>query len=245
MMVRRAMLALGACLALAHCAGAPPAAPASMAADVDYLFRLGLMRGHLLVGNALFALGEREAARTHAKHPSDELYGAVASALAERGAVGFAAELETHANQMAGGDEADVARAYQAVGAAIGRAEAVVDLWPALAGRVIALLLREAADEYAIGVVDGQLVNAHEYQDAYGFTQVALALARTQRAALPGGHADRAVFERIALRIEALGELWPALAPPPTLPHDALRLRAVADDVERLALAFEPLRRFR
>ena len=37
--------------------------------------------------------------------------------------------------------------------------------------RVVVELLREAAAEYAIRVVDGRLANPHEYQDAYGFTQ--------------------------------------------------------------------------
>ena len=42
--------------------------------DKEYLVRLGLMRGHLLVGHELYGLNALDAARSHSKHPTDELY---------------------------------------------------------------------------------------------------------------------------------------------------------------------------
>ena len=238
-------LAFASLAALGGCAAKTPAVPDSTVADADYLLALGLMRGHLLVGHALFGLGEQSAAQSHAKHPSDELYAAVAEEFEPRGVAGFAAELEAHANALEGGDEARVAAAYAEVVEAIGRTESAVELTSSLAGRVIVHLLREAAREYDIGVVDGELANAHEYQDAYGFTQVALALARTRHAALPAGDGDRTVFAGIARRIEALGDLWPALMPPPQLAHSGARLEAGAQEVEKAALQFKPIGRFR
>ena len=238
-------LALAAALALGSCVAKAPAVPASTLADANYLLQLGLMRGHLLVGHALLALGERAAAQTHAKHPSDELYAGVAAEFGPRGVQGFADELEAHASAVATGADAAAASAYAAVEAAIARTESAVDMSPRLAGRVIELLLREAAREYDVGVVDGQLANAHEYQDAYGFTQVALALAHTQLAALPAADSDRAVFARMARRIEALGDLWPALMPPTELARSAMPLHAAADEVGEIALKFKQIGRFR
>lgn len=211
-------------------ASADAAASAAALADADYLLRLGLMRGHLLVGHALFESGAADAARTHSKHPGDELYAGMDAEFAARGTAGFAAELAAHAGASAGDDAAAVQRTYAAVRAAILRCEAAVQASDALIGQVIVLLLREAAEEYAIGVVDGQVENAHEYQDAYGFTQIALDLAR-QRAE------GNAAFARIAERIEALATLWPALAPPPTLEGRAARLHGAAAEAEILALA--------
>ncbi len=229
--------------ALCGCAYTPIAVPEAAQADADLLFKLGLMRGHLMAGHALYALGEHAAAGTHAKHPSDELYMDVAVALERRGAPPFAAELAAHAEAMASG-AADLTDAYADLLTAIAAAEnAVTDASAALRGRVIVLLLREAAREYAIGVVDGQLENAHEYQDAYGFTHIALGLARVQHMRREGD--DREVFRRIVAAIEPLGDMWPNLAPPPRIPQHAIRIDAVAAEVEQMALRLSAPGRFR
>ena len=103
-----------ACLVLAGCVGdeSPPAEGDSTPAELPepqmddgaYLYQLGLMRGHLLVGNALFEAGEQAAAGTHSKHPTDELYAPMETEFAARGTAGFAAQLEAHAQAVAEGD---------------------------------------------------------------------------------------------------------------------------------------------
>lgn len=198
--------------------------------DEAYLVRLGLMRGHLLVGHELYGQGALAAARTHSKHPTDELYAGMDVEFAARGAMGFADALEAHALASEGEDATAVAGAYAALTAAVAASEAVVSPSPAMIARIIVELLREAAAEYAIGVVDGRLGNAHEYQDAYGFTQVASAWAAR------GGEADGAPFDLIAERIDALADLWPSLVPPDVLDHKAARLYGAAADVEIIAL---------
>lgn len=240
----RGGLLLAALAVLAGCVAAPPAVPVAVQADAEYLLRLGLMRGHLLVGNALLALGHAGAAQTHAKHPSDELYSDVAAEFATRGVDGFAAELEAHAAAVAGADAAAAKATYAALDQAIARCEGAVSASPSLAARVIARLLNEAAREYAVGVVDGQLRNAHEYQDAYGFTQVAQQLARARHAALDANDPDRAIFAAIARRIAALGELWPTLMPPPDVDADAAPIAAAATDVAEQALKLRVPGRF-
>ena len=228
----------------AGCVSTEPAVPASVRADANYLLHLGLMRGHLLVGRALFALGEHDAARSHAKHPSDELYAGVVPEFARRGALGFAAELGAHAAAVSGGDEGAVAATYATLKNAIVRSEGAVAPSPSLSARVIVLLLEEAAREYAIGIVDGLLENAHEYQDAYGFTEVALELARSQHAALPADDDDREVFADIAQRIRALEHLWPTLMPPPRLDRDGATIAKAASDIARLGLRLRVPSRF-
>lgn len=237
-----------AALAVAGAGGCVPstvAVPAATQADAEYLLRLGLVRGHLLVGHALLALGERASAQSHAKHPQDELYAGMAAELAERGAEGFAPQLAAHAAAVEAGDAAAAQAAYDRLVAAISRSESVVATSPSLAARVIRLLLEEAAVEYAAGVVDGRLANAHEYQDAYGFAQVALGMALATHATLGGDDPDRAVFAAIADRLAALAPMWPSLMPPPRLDADAARLASAADGVAKDALGLRPRPRFR
>jgi len=211
--------------------------PAAQLDDAEYLYRLGLIRGHLFVGNALFDLGEREAARTHSKHPSDELYAAMEDEFAARGVAGFAGQLDAHANAVDTSDEATVADRYADLVTAIAASENVVELSESLAAQVIVMLVREAAREYAIGIVDGKLANAHEYQDAYGFTQIALALA--QRAGAQATEPDKAVFDGIARQLSALEDMWPSLIPPPELEQKAARLYGAAGEIEIQALDIE------
>lgn len=243
--VVRRLLALAALafVVVGGCATNPVRVPATMQQEVDYLLQLGLLRGHLLVGHALFNLGERGAAHTHAKHPEDELYAGLEAVFAAHGVPGFAAELADHAAAVKDA-EADVAAAYERLVTAIARHEAVVAPRPSLAARVIERLLREAAREYAVGIVDGRLANAHEYQDAYGFTQVALATAQATHAALDLDDPDRAVFGRIVGHVAALADMWPNLLPPPRLRRDATRIAATAGLVRGDALRLRVRPRF-
>ena len=239
--MRRAYIAIvpimvAACGKVADPATQPPPADArapevrASLSDEDYLVRLGLMRGHLLVGHELYGQGALAAARTHSKHPTDELYEGMENEFAARGVGGFGAELEAHAVASQGEDAAAVGEAYAALTTAIAGSEAAVAAPPPMVAGVVVALLREAAVEYAIGIVDGRLANAHEYQDAYGFTQIASAWAAR------GAEAEAAVFGRIAERIDALADMWPSLVPPDVVDHQAARLYGAAADVEIIAL---------
>ena len=193
-------------LAAACGAGDPPAAADDDAAldDTAYLTQLGLIRGHLRVGIELYREGRHDHAKRHMKHPEDELYATLAGEFERRDAAGFADELATLAARVEqDADAAAVESAYAALLERIAAAEAKVAAPqdPALHGRVAARLLDTAAEEYGIGVVDGQISEVHEYQDAYGFTQVAIA------------HAALADAGGLESEIEALAPLWPELVP--------------------------------
>lgn len=206
-------------------------APSAPPDDARYLHQLGLMRGHLLVGHRLFQEGERAAARAHSKHPADELYASLLPAFAERGVRGFSTELTNYADAVENGGEAAVRDAhYEAVVNAIHRHEQAVQTRPHLSAQVVVELVRTAAREYAAGIVDGKPADAHEYQDAFGFTRIALWWSQRAAAA---GHEE---FERIAARLQTLDDMWPKLAPPPSVPHSASRLYGAAAEIEILTL---------
>jgi hypothetical protein len=199
--------------------------------DVAYLSRLGLIRGHLLVGMELYEKGMHDHARGHMKHPADELYAALVQAFEHRGSSGFAVELETLASLVQqDADDSAVRQAYAALLERIAASEARVDLRTAGAaatqGAVAVNLLREAAGEYSIGVVNGSIEEVHEYQDAYGFTRVANDYARRALAAQPRGGA---LGDKVR-DIEKLIDLWPTLAPTVTVDGDARHIEAVASE---------------
>ena len=66
---------------------APVEAQAALS-DQEYLVHLGLIRGHLLVGHGLYRLNALDAARSHSKHPTDELYAGMEPEFAARGTTG-------------------------------------------------------------------------------------------------------------------------------------------------------------
>lgn len=138
--------------------------------DVEYLHQLGQTRGHLVAFTALHRLGAHEMSMTHAKHPESELYAGLKPAFEARGTAGFAKELDALTDAVAGGGDVDAA--YADLVEAIGENEPDADIATHL--MAIATLAETAGYEFAIGVADdGRVVNAHEYQDAYGFLTAA------------------------------------------------------------------------
>jgi hypothetical protein len=180
----------------------------------------------------LYEQGMHEHAKGHMKHPGDELYTSLVSAFERRGSPGFADHLETLARLVEEDeDDASVRRAYAALLERVSAAESRVDpdsaASAATQGAVAVNLLREAAREYAIGVVDGRIEEVHEYQDAYGFTRVATDYLRQGRAALGSSEtADKNLEDA-----ESLVRLWPALVPSAPVPGDADRIAAIADQL--------------
>ncbi|MEO1232486.1 MAG: hypothetical protein AAFZ18_26680 [Myxococcota bacterium] len=190
------------------------------------------MRGHLYVGYELFKAGHLEAAKTHMKHPENELYADVAPAFEARGTGGFAAELEALASAVEmGKPKPEVAKAYAGLMTAIEKNEApALDTQRSSKARLklAAALVRVAGEEYGIAVVNGEMKSAHEYQDALGFTTV----ARSIVSSLDDVSAKK---EAAKLLDEALDAMWPDLVPPKTLKTAADQLYGTAARLDLLA----------
>ncbi|PQA85356.1 hypothetical protein [Hyphococcus luteus] len=144
--------------------GAAATDPAS--SDVAYMHVLGLVRGHLIAFTELYRGGVTDMAMTHVKHPKSELYASLLPAFEARGLDGFAEELSALAAAAEAGG--DVEGPYREVVAAITANTPKASVAKQLLA--VSEIVRTAADEFDIGVEDdGTVVNAHEYQDAYGF----------------------------------------------------------------------------
>ena len=180
--------------------------------DAAYLTQLGLLRGHLMVGYELYQQSLPEMSETHMKHPGEELYADLIPAFESRGCEGFADELSDLARVVSNRDTRGVIVSYELLTASIGRCEAVAERETrAIVMQVILNLLTNALLEYEIGVVDGAINNVHEYQDAWGFTQVASAYA--QLPVFLKDNEGQLIARRLQRLITSLDPLWPSLNP--------------------------------
>ena len=202
--------------------------------DVAFLERLGLIRGHLHAGNALYQEGLAEMAATHMKHPRDELYSGLVPAIEARGFEPFDAELTALKDAVDNRADADaVMSAWRDVDEAIESIERGVEATPEQELLAVAAILDVAAEEYGIGVADDGVVdNAHEYQDAWGFTQIAL-----QRVGQVAATSDveRSATAQAAVAVSSLEDLWPELAPQIVRQADVSRIEAAAERVREVA----------
>ncbi len=201
--------------------------------DAAFLERLGLIRGHLHAGHALYTDGKPAMAETHMKHPRDELYAGLVPAIEARGFTPFDAELTALKSAVdAGAPSDEVTTAWREVDGAIERLERATDATAQEELLAIAAMLDTAAEEYGIGVVDGVVDNVHEYQDAWGFSQVAL-----ERVGQIASTTDveRQATAEAAVAISSLEDLWPNLDPKVRLGTREERIADAADRVRSLA----------
>ena len=144
---------------------------ASLAHDKPaYLAQLMMLRGHLKAGTALYVAGEGSLAAAHMKHPQDELYATLKPAIEAYGARDIGEQLSDLAASVEGGMPVErVEEAFANVRAV--STAAIEASKPELKDILIAasLTLNQAGAEYEAAVTDGRLINAKEYQDAYGF----------------------------------------------------------------------------
>jgi hypothetical protein len=205
----------------------------------DFIAALGLVEGHMRAGIALYKAAQADAAMVHLKHPADELYVALTPKLEARKARGFAAELEAvSAAVSAKATPAEVDALFEKMKTAIatsrGEGEAVSAHVMASA---VLILLRNAAAEYAVGVVDGKVKDAKEYQDAWGFVQAAKSImadiSKLEREEHPEPLAE------IDAELAKLDGLWPDLAGAKLIDADPRLLAVAGAKVELAGLAIK------
>ncbi|TRD12015.1 hypothetical protein FGU71_09195 [Erythrobacter insulae] len=201
------------------CEDSETSAPAGTAELAE---RLAFMAGHVEAGIALYRAGEGPAGGPHLLHPVSESYAEEREGL---DAIGFdPAPFEAVSAALEAGkpaSEIEPQLAEVEANLAKMRSEAGGD--PA---QLIPYLMGLIAKEYAIGVTDGAVSDAGEYQDAWGFARVARQLS--EEIAAPDGDAVRA-------ELDALLALWPDAAPVP--PSDPASVSAVTNQSAKVTAA--------
>lgn len=146
------------------------------AKDVDYLTKLSLMKGHMIIAGQLLDLGLPEQAEPHLGHPVEEIYVDIADQLTERGISDFSGALirvQELVNSKPDGSQvkAEYDAAMKLVDAAIAALPIEQRESPAFVLQVINGMLDTAAAEYTASISDGKITAEIEYQDSRGFVE--------------------------------------------------------------------------
>jgi len=203
--------------------------------DDQYLTHIGLVKGHLFVGVELYKKEYFENAKRHMKHPKSELYAELIPTFEAKNANGFASELEILALSVENNESLSiVSKHYKKLLEVIDQNEKYVDdSLNTFENKVLLIksLLEIAAEEYAIGIIDGNIVNKYEYQDAFGFTTVAKNILNDSEALSPSEEVKR---NKIIEIIENLSSLWPSLVPTKKISGDASEILTAISEIKSL-----------
>ncbi len=209
-------------------------------ASVKFLRDVGLIRGHLLVGNELIEQGRWVDALPHFHHPIEEIYDALRTPLKTRHIADFDAVLKALAQTV----KAKKAEAYHAAWARVDQRlseieaaekSAAGEAWPKTTVAVVLALLQSATGEYGQSIENGRIVKPVEYQDSRGFVFHAGKLLDSVEPELTKVNAEAAAsLKGVHERLKAA---WPAALPPERAVMDHA---AVLATVSRFELAAGP-----
>jgi hypothetical protein len=162
--------------------------------------RIAFMSGHVEVGLALYRAGKPDQAAQHLMHPVSEMHQAERAGI---DALGFNPEVFKSVSRAM--DEGKPASEIEPM---LIEAEENITLLQKNAGgdlkEIISFLMETVVEEYSAGVNDGKIVESGEYQDAFGFSMVALKISKR----MEGDKSAQLIKELIKLV-----DMWPEGGP--------------------------------
>lgn len=190
------------------------------AKDVDYMTKLGLMKGHLIVAKELLDQNQPKAAEPHIGHPVEEIYADVEEQLNERKVKEFKTTLISLQDLVKSNGKADSIKtnftnSMQAVDGAIAALPQPEREKNSFNLQAINGLLDAANSEYGAAVADGKISAAIEYQDSRGFVVYANELYKTIASNMAKENPE--AHKNIQASMAELTKVWPAAIPPATV----------------------------
>lgn len=148
------------------------------AKDVDYMTKLGLMKGHLFVAKELLDLQKPNQAEPHIGHPVEEIYVDVEDQLNERNVKEFKTNLISLQDLVKSTPKdakvkTNFEASMQSVDGALTALPEAQRQSPGFVLQVINELLDAANSEYGAAIANGKVAAAIEYQDSRGFVNYA------------------------------------------------------------------------
>jgi hypothetical protein len=200
------------------------------AKDVDYMTKLGLMKGHLLVAQELLAQNQPKQAEPHIGHPVEEIYVDVEEQLNERKVKEFKTALVSlqdlvKSNPKDAKVKTNFTASVQAVDGAIAALPDKERTNPGFVLQTINGLLDAANSEYGAAIANNKIAAVIEYQDSRGFVIYANELYQgiSPQVAKGNPEADKTIKEAMT----ELVKTWPsAIAPtaPVKTPDEVTKL---------------------
>jgi hypothetical protein len=190
------------------------------ARDVDYMTKLGLMKGHLMVAKELLDLKQVAQAEPHIGHPVEEIYADVEDQLKERKVPEFKTPLIALLDLVKGGAKdgdkvnADFTAAMKSVEGAINILPATQRNSSKFALQIINGLLDTANSEYKASIANGKIAQVVEYQDSRGFVVYANQLYKAIEPQLKKDNSAAATT--IGTTLADLTKAWPTAVAPAT-----------------------------
>ncbi|WP_199315290.1 MULTISPECIES: helix-hairpin-helix domain-containing protein [Oscillatoriales] len=187
------------------------------AKDVDYMTKLGLMKGHLLVAKELLDVQQPKQAEPHIGHPVEEIYVDVEEQLNERKVKEFKTTLISLQDLVKSKPkDAKIATEFgtsmQAVDAAIAGIPETQRKSPDFVLKVINGLLDAANSEYGAAIANGKVSAAIEYQDSRGFVIYANTLYQSIADKMAKEHPQE--HQAIETSMAELIKAWPSATAP-------------------------------
>ncbi len=210
------------------------------AKDLDYMVKLGLMKGHMIVARELLDLKKPEQAEPHIGHPVEEIYADVEEQLKERGVKEFKSILsklqdmvKTGAKDAIKTDE-QFKLALSAIDGAIAKLPEKQRKDDKFVLQVITGLLDTANSEYDAAIADNKIKEAIEYQDSRGFVMYSQEL---YKAIAPQVKATSAETDQtISKALTAVSTAWPSPIPPAAPVKSVEDVTKLIKSIETIAL---------
>jgi hypothetical protein len=213
------------------------------ARDVDYMTKLGLMKGHLMVAKELLDLKQVAQAEPHIGHPVEEIYADVEDQLTERKVPEFKTPLIALHDLVKGGAKdgakvnADFTTAMKSVDGAINILPASQRNSSKFALQIINGLLDTANSEYKASIAKGKIAQVVEYQDSRGFVVYANQLYTAIEPQLKKD--NPAAATTIGTTLTSLVKVWPTVVAPATpvkTPDEVTKLiKSIESEAQKLS----------
>lgn len=206
------------------------------AKDIDYMVKLGLMKGHMMVARELLDLKKVDQAEPHIKHPVEEIYTDLEEQFKERNIKEFKSTLIKLQDMVKAGAK-DAAKTDEQFKLALDAIDGAIAALPEKQRKddkfvlqVMTGLLDTASSEYGASIADGKIKEAIEYQDSRGFVMYAGELYTKISPQVATQSPEKA--KQIAAALKDLTTAWPTPVPP------AVPVKPV-DDVTKLIKSIE------
>ncbi len=201
-----------------------------VAKDVNYLIKLGLMKGHLLVAKELLDQNLPKQAQPHIGHPVEEIYIDIEEQLNERKVKEFKSNLVSLVDLLkskpnAPSIKSNFTTAMTSVDGAIAALPTEQRSQPDFVLQVMNGLLDAANSEYGAAIANGKITAPIEYQDSRGFVTYSNELYKGISSQV--AQANPEVHKAIDTSLAELSKTWPSVVPPAQavkIPSDVTQL---------------------